>query len=97
MIIWSKFILQMCKLRPEASGLPRTVKWPVTQPSWVAASQLLNAVLRFVCVPEQSLFKAIQWKALYTIINELFFPLPFLFYINPYSKIVVLGSDGPYA
>lgn len=46
---------------------------------------------------EQSLFKALQWKALDTVINRLFFHLPSLFYINPDSQILVLGSGKPYA
>lgn len=45
---------------------------------------------------EQSLFKTVQWKALYKVTNGLFFPLPSLFYISPDSQILVLGSGRPY-
>lgn len=38
------------------------------------------SALVLVRVPEQSLFKAVQWKALCKAINELFFPLPCLLY-----------------
>ena len=45
---------------------------------------------QFYMQGQSLLFKAVQWKALYQVINEHFSSLPD-------SQILVLGSGGPYS